>query len=130
VQHTFTLSPRVVNTLEVGVSSDSSRNVSDPFPVLQLDSYSPMGSANPNARTVRNDFWIEHAIGTRLNKHSLRISTGWQHQQLHSFAPKYPAGSFRFTSGLTSLPGINNTGHAFASYLLGLSDLAEVSLVE
>src|SRR5690606_32469548 len=61
---------------------------------------------------------------------SLRISTGWQHQQLHSFAPKYPAGSFRFTSGLTSLPGINNTGHAFASYLLGLSDLAEVSLVE
>jgi hypothetical protein len=36
---------------------------------------------------------------------------------------------FRFSSGLTGLPGVVNTGHAFASYLLGLAEYAETSIV-
>jgi len=49
--------------------------------------------------------------------------------QVNTFYPQYPAGRFRFGAGLTSLPGIVNTGHAFASFLLGLAEFSELSLV-
>src|SRR5262249_35089206 len=48
---------------------------------------------------------------------------------VNTFGSQYPAGSLNFSAGLTSLPGIVNTGHAFASFLLGLADYAESSIV-
>ena len=50
-------------------------------------------------------------------------------QQVNTFWPQYPAGDFRFGTGLTSLPGIVNTGHPFASFLLGMPEYAETSIV-
>jgi hypothetical protein len=49
--------------------------------------------------------------------------------QVNTFWPQYPDGLFNFSPGLTSLPGIIDTGHAFASFLLGLPDYAEQSFV-
>ena len=49
--------------------------------------------------------------------------------QVNTLSPQYPAGMFNFSAGLTSLPGIVNTGHAFGSFLLGLADYAESSVV-
>jgi hypothetical protein len=48
---------------------------------------------------------------------------------VNSYWPQYPAGMMRFGSGLTSLPGIVNTGHAFASFLLGMAEYGERSVV-
>jgi hypothetical protein len=59
----------------------------------------------------------------------LRLSGRALHQQLNIMAPTYPAGMFRFGAGYTSLPGIVNTGHSFASFLLGASDYAEATVV-
>jgi hypothetical protein len=36
---------------------------------------------------------------------------------------------YRFSTGLTSLPGVVNTGHSFASFMLGLPDYAERSII-
>jgi hypothetical protein len=129
VQHTFTASPRTVYSWEVEASSEGSHNEGDIFPSYRFGDYAPMGRINPNVRSVRNNFWLTLSASAKRDKHSVRGGIQALHQQLHAFASAYPAGSFRFTSGLTSLPGINNTGHAFASYLLGLSDWAETSVV-
>jgi hypothetical protein len=129
VQHIWTLSPKTVHSLEVEATTDSSRNASNAFPAYRMESYAPMGRANPLLRSTRNSFGIGSGFSTRLGKHSVRFTSGALHQQLHAFTETYPEGLFRFGSGLTSLPGIVNTGHSFASFVLGLSERAERSLV-
>ena len=49
--------------------------------------------------------------------------------RVNAISSRYPAGRFYFGSGVTSLPGIVNTGHAFASYLLGMPEVAEKTVV-
>ncbi|HBY58817.1 MAG TPA: hypothetical protein DEH78_03285 [Solibacterales bacterium] len=146
VEHVFTISPQTVNSLSFEAATDSSEYISvksdfaaqlgvatagsDVFPWIRLGNYLDMGNPNPSAANTRNTYSISNGISTRRGKHNLRGSTSLVLFQVNSFVPQYPAGTFRFTPGLTSLPGINNTGHAFASFLLGLSDFAERSLVE
>ena len=69
------------------------------------------------------------SLSSKRGKHSLTISGGHSQYQVNSFQSSYPAGSFRFDEGLTSLPGIVGTGHGFASFLLGLASYAEKSYV-
>lgn len=130
IQHSYNASPRTVFTAELEASSDASQNEGDVFPAYRFGGvYAPMGRVNPNVRNVRNNYSFGGGASTRRSKHSLRSGLTLTHQQLNAFAAQFPAGSFRFAPGLTSLPGINNTGHAFASYLLGLVDFAETSVV-
>jgi hypothetical protein len=88
-----------------------------------------MGRSTPLLRSTRNSFWLGNGFSSRFGKHSVRVSAGVLHQQAHALTETYPSGMFRFGTGVTSLPGIVNTGHAFASFLLGLSDQAERSVV-
>ncbi len=130
LSHIYTGSPRTVHTLYVEAASDRSENKGEIFPSYRFsDGYATAGRANPNVKNVRNAIDAGNGLSTRIGNHSLRLATRWLHQQQHILAPTYPAGSFHFGSGLTSLPGIVNTGHSFASYLLGLSDGAETSAV-
>lgn len=146
IDHVFTISPQTINTLSFYVSSDVSENIServyfaselgvnipgsDVFPVLSFSPYLSMGVSNPSGRNARNGFTFSDGFSTRLGKHNLRGVVQVSRLQVNSFVPLYPAGHFRFSSGLTSLPGITNTGLAFASYLLGLAEFGEVSVVQ
>lgn len=143
VEHTFTISPQSVNTLTVEASSDRSQDISassdfagqlgvtgpgsDVFPVISFWPYIGMGNSNPESRNARNTFTYTDVFSTKVGKHSLRAKAQYVQYQVNTYVPLYPAGQFDFSAGLTSLPGIINTGHAFASYLLGLSDGAQVS---
>lgn len=129
VQHIWTLSPKTVHTLEFEAATDASRSDSNVYPAYRFDSYTAMGRANPLVRSTRNSFSLSNGFSTRLGKHSVRVASGLVHQQSHAFTETYPEGMFRFGTGLTSLPGIVNTGHSFASFLLGLSERSERSVV-
>ncbi len=146
VEHVFTISPRTVNTASFEAVTDSSRSGQDDqrnfaadlglsgvggngFPVFQINPYLPMGRSYPVSRTARNTFEWANAFSTRTGKHGYRLVGRLIRYQVNTFWPQYPAGNFRFGEGLTSLPGIVNTGHAFASFLLGLSNFSELSLV-
>ncbi|MFB3827232.1 MAG: hypothetical protein ACE15B_10705 [Bryobacteraceae bacterium] len=131
LEHVFTASPRTVNTIGFDVSSDSSRNGAEgeePFPVISFSPYLGMGRAYPVSRTARNNFTWTESLSTRRGKHTVRLTAQYSRQQVNTFWPQYPAGSLRFGAGLTSLPGIVNTGHAFASFLLGMAEYAESSV--
>lgn len=148
LEHVFTQSAQTVNTFSFEAETTGSRTGDEEgedagdyasriglqgaggaFPVFRFSPYLSMGRSFPVSRTARNTFTWTDAFSTRRGRHSLRASARYTRYQVNSFWPQYPAGSFRFGAGLTSLPGIVNTGHAFASFLLGLAEFAETSLV-
>ncbi len=127
VEHVYTLSPRSVNTLSVDARSDTSMSGTDQenYPVYRFQPYVGMGRSYPFSHNARNAYNLADVFSTRVSRHSLRVAGEYSHRQVNTYWPKFPAGSYRFGSGLTSLPGIVNTGHAFASFLLGLPEYAE-----
>ena len=145
VEHVYTMSPQSINTATVDISSDISNTSSDTgdfgsslgmpgvpggsFPRVTILPYLSFGRANPVSRNVRNNFVFTDAHSLRAGKHNLRAVAQFIRHQVNTYVPTYPSSYFRFGSGLTSLPGIVNTGHAFASFLLGEAEFAELSLV-
>jgi hypothetical protein len=133
--HVFTLSSRTVNTLSVEAYTDQTENrpglddSGSSFPLYSFTPYLSMGRPYPISRNTRNVFSLSNGLSTRWNEHRFRVVAELSREQLNSFWPQYPSGRFRFSSGLTSLPGIVNTGHAFASFLLGGADFVEQSYV-
>ncbi len=134
--HVFTISPQTVNTLSFSGWTSSSRNeiefddTGKPLSVYRFSPYLSMGRSFPISTTSRSSFELSEAISIRRGQHSLRIVAEIERNRVNSYWPQYPSGHHRFSSGLTSLPGIVNTGHAFASFVLGLVDFAEVSKTE
>ncbi len=135
LEHVFTVSARSLNTITLDASTLHINNKpqldtrDEAFPRLQFLPYLSMGRAYPLSRNARNTFVLTDGYSTRRGEHRLRVVGRVTAEQANAFWPKYPSGNIRFSPGLTSLPGIVNTGHAFASFLLGLSDLAERSVV-
>lgn len=146
-EHVFTRSPNTVHTADFKVTRDVVRSgepqdargyaeriglggVSRPFfPVFSFSPYVSMGRPFPSNTNAGNVYTWTDAISIRRGQHTLKFSAEYTARQLNVLNPQYPSGFLRFSSGLTSLPGIVNTGHAFASYLLGLADYAETSIV-
>jgi hypothetical protein len=131
IDHVFTVSAQTINTTSVDVSSERWDNGDTEriFPVYQIQEYLNMGRPSPLTTNVRNNYQFSNGTSIRKGKHSLRITGQYMHFQVHSLAGRYPAGMYRFGTGLTSLPGIVNTGRSFASMLLGLPEYAERSIV-
>jgi hypothetical protein len=147
VEHVFTATARTVVTAGFEASSQVTENGDlfdetdypaglglrgaggRQFPVMGLSSYLNMGRSYPVSRNAHNEYQWSGGLSTRRGRHSLRLTAGYTRYQVNTFWPQYPSGSFRFGDGLTSLPGIVNTGHSFASFLLGLSEFAERSVV-
>ncbi len=134
LEHVFTVSPRSVNTLTVDASTDQFENLplldgGEPFPNYSFSPYLSMGTSYPLSRNSRTTFVVTNGYSTRWREHRLRFILQGIRERVNTFWPQYPSGSFRFTAGYTSLPGIVNTGHAFASFLLGAPNFAERSVV-
>jgi hypothetical protein len=131
VDHVFTLSSNTINTFTARATSDTSTSGGEDrlFPIYQFSPYLSMGRSYPISRNARNTFIWTDTLSARIGKHSLRGIGQFVRRQVNTFWPQYPEANFRFGAGLTSLPGIVNTGHAFASFLLGMPEYAELSLV-
>ncbi|MCL5745416.1 MAG: hypothetical protein M1541_16090 [Acidobacteria bacterium] len=146
VEHVFTKSPRTVITssfrAEIEVSTTGERDQHDyagriglrgsnaqAFPAFNISPYVGMGRAHPQSRSTWAYYTWNNGVSRKIGNHSLEFSVRHSRYQVSGFQPAYPAGSFRFRDGLTSLPGIVDTGHGFASFLLGLAEYADKSYV-
>ncbi len=134
--HVLTISPNSVNSLRIRASNSIYQNYSgaadleETFPKLSFSPYLEMGRGFPVSRRSRGEFEIEDGISFRRGNHSFQLEGQFAFEWTNDMNPRYPAGSYKFNAGLTGLPGIVNTGHAFSSFMLGLSSGAESSLVE
>jgi hypothetical protein len=115
-------SATIIARSTVTSSGDSSQTA---FPYYELGNYLSMGAPYPLTRNARNTFELDASASTRQGKHALRLSFQGDSYQVNSFNPAYPSGDFQFSAGLTSLPGIIDTGLPFASFLLGLPQYGE-----
>ncbi len=79
-----------------------------------------MGTEYPISTNTRNTYEWHENVSIRAGKHALQLGGQYFKYQVNSLWPQDPSGYFTFDSGLTSLPGIVDTGDAFASFLLGL----------
>jgi len=131
LEHVFTASAQTVNTATFDASSSTSRSGQNQaaFPVYQLGPYLGMGRSYPTSSNASNVYTWTDGLSTRWRQHSLRGVARYSFYQVNTFWPQYPDGLFQFDAGLTSLPGIIDTGHAFASFLLGLPAFAEQTYV-
>jgi hypothetical protein len=51
--------------------------------------------------------------------HTVKMGLDWRWERLNVIQPPWPTGSFVFSTVGSDLPGVTNTGNAFASFLLG-----------
>lgn len=149
MSETFNISPALVNQFGFATSYNAQRSefagegVNFPeilglsgvqpgvFPRFEIwDNYLDFGlptGAMSNYQAAY--FSLSNYLTYRFKKHNLRFSLSALWSQVNSFQSASPSGRFDFHGPLTSLPGINNTGNAFAQFLMGWADRAEQSLV-
>lgn len=128
LDYVFTMTPKTVysaSLIAVSSSTVAGDLSQSPFPYYQLGNYLSMGTAYPQGRNVRTTYEFDEALTARHGAHGFRFAFQGDLHQVNSFNPAYPSGDFQFSAGLTSLPGIIDTGLPFASFLLGLPQYAE-----
>lgn len=145
IEHVFTASARTINTFTFEAVTDGSQTGSgdetnypallgltgaygSAFPAIYL-SYLDMGRGTPESRNTRNTYVWTDSFSHRRGKHALRGVAQFVKVQVNTFSPDYPSGYFSFSTGLTRLPGIVDTGHDFASFLLGGATSGAISYV-
>ncbi|MGH9755929.1 MAG: hypothetical protein ACREA2_24370, partial [Blastocatellia bacterium] len=69
------------------------------------------------------------SVSINHESHTLRLTGLARRSYLNSFSPSFPSGRFVFGNSLTGLPGVVNTGNAFAQFLLGQVTRAEEGVV-
>jgi len=129
LEHVYTATPQIVNNVQFVANSSRNQTVAAEFPVYTFQPYLSMGRSWPVSRNANNRYTWSDGLSVRRGKHSLRGGGQYGRQEVNTFWPQYPYGFYRFGAGLTSLPGIVNTGHGFASFLLGMAEYAEISVV-
>ncbi len=155
IEHVYTASPTSVNNFRFDVNSQPNKNVAQldangkPFPRYQFGAannnnnnnnnnfnnnantgfYTNMGQNNPISRDAQNRFNMGDTYSSRWRKHRISLDGSLNFQQVNSFRPQSPEGRFDFSAGYTSLPGIINTGHPFASFLLGAASQVSQTIV-
>ena len=131
LDYVYTASSNTVNSATLAMSSDvvqSGTPGATPFPAYALGNYLSMGTAYPNSRNARTTLSLSDAWSTRKGKHSIHLNGEGDFYQVNSFNPAFPSGYFQFTSDITSLPGIIDTGDPFASFLLGQAASAQQTI--
>jgi hypothetical protein len=140
-QHTF--SPNLLNDLRIG---DSRRSVqrsavalSSPagaalnipgipsnaqfpntMPAFAPNGYQQLGSPSNTASDFSTSVsQIADSLTWLKGRHTMKMGLDWRWERLNVVQPPWPTGSFAFSTVGSDLPGVANTGNAFASFLLG-----------
>lgn len=100
------------------------------FPTFRFGNYLGIGPRN-NSVFRESSYSINPSISVSFNRqaHTLRFTQAMRRSFENIFSPFAPAGYFTFGNAMTALPGIKNTGNAFASFLLGAVHSGEESIV-
>jgi hypothetical protein len=77
---------------------------------------SPTNTASDFSTTVTE---VADSLTWLRGRHTVKTGLDWRWERLNVIQPPWPTGSFAFTTVGSDLPGVANTGNAFASFLLG-----------
>ena len=90
------------------------------LPTFAPSGYQQIGSpANTASDFSTSVTEIADAVTWLKGRHTVKTGLDWRWERLDVIQPPWPTGSFAFTTVGSDLPGVANTGNAFASFLLG-----------
>ena len=96
------------------------------FPCIEFpgSGFSRLGDQNCNSRTVQtnNSFQLNESFSWVHGNHDLKFGLDYRWLETNGIDPWQSMGWFYFNALETGLPGVNNTGNAIASFLLGATD--------
>ena len=98
-------------------------------PQINMDQFNSLGcnqGINIGNVTTRPTFIINDAVTWTKSAHTIKVGMEWRKIMGNIHANGNEAGTFDFGDGATGLVGVNS-GNAFASFLLGAADGANVS---
>ena len=100
------------------------------FPTFRFGNYLGIGPRN-NSVFRESSYSFNPYVSVSLNRkaHTVRLTQSMRRSFDNVFSPFAPAGYFTFGTSITGLPGVRNTGNAFASFLLGEVYNGEESIV-
>ena len=144
VQDVFTASPRTVWTLRAatayGATTSFEQDDSQDYPqqlglkgvfagyfprLTFSNGYLSIGPGTPVFRDRSYNYNGSVAVSINRKAHTFQLSGLARRSFVNSLSPSFPSGWFSFSGSTTALPGVSNTGSAFASFLLGMVSRAE-----
>jgi hypothetical protein len=100
------------------------------FPTFRFGNYLGIGPRNNSVfRDSSYSYTPSASVSLNRKAHTFRLTQSFRRNFDNVFSPFAPAGYFTFGTAITGLPGIRNTGNSFASFLLGLVNRGEESIV-
>lgn len=101
------------------------------FPTFRFGNYVGIGPRN-NSVFRESSYSLSPYISVSLNRksHTLRVAHSIRSNYENIYSPYAPSGYFTFNTQITGLPGIRNTGNTFASFLMGLVNRGEETVVK
>jgi hypothetical protein len=99
------------------------------LPTFAPSGYQQIGSPTNTASDFGTSVTeIADSLTWLKGRHSMKMGLDWRWERLNVIQPPWPTGSFAFTTVGSNLPGVANTGNAFASFLLGQVQLFNIDL--
>lgn len=97
------------------------------FPILSITGYQALGGSPFRLQTPILDTQAQNATSWFRGKHAVKagVEARWGYNRDDTDTSS--SGSFGFTPLITGLPGMANTGQAFASFLLGEANTASAA---
>jgi hypothetical protein len=90
------------------------------LPTFAPSGYQQIGSPTNTASDFSTSVTqIADSVTWLKGRHTLKTGLDWRWERLDVIQPPWPTGSFVFTTVGSDLPGVPDTGNAFASFLLG-----------
>ena len=90
------------------------------MPAFAPSGYQQLGSPTNTASDFSTSVTeIADSLTWLKGRHTMKMGLDWRWERLNVIQPPWPTGSFAFTTVGSDLPGVANTGNAFASFLLG-----------
>jgi hypothetical protein len=98
----------------------STARFANTLPTFAPTGYQQIGSPTNTASDFRTSVTeIADSLTWLKGRHTVKGGFDWRWERLNVIQPPWPTGSFTFTTVGSDLPGVANTGNAFASFLLG-----------
>ncbi len=118
----------------LGILNGNLPNLPDTSGIANFNIAGYYGTGDPgyvNSEHVTNEFQFSDAVTLIRGKHSIKAGMDYTYQTFVDTNPQDdPRGIFNFDSNVTSNQGADNTGNAFASFLIGDPSSVVRDLVE
>ena len=90
------------------------------MPTFAPNGYQQLGSPTNTASDFSTSVTqIADSLTWLKGRHTMKMGLDWRWERLNVVQPPSPTGLFSFSTVGSDLPGVANTGNAFASFLLG-----------